>query len=70
MADLGASPALAPQDASRLSEILELDREAERALRDRQSEIRSELMALENGRKGLRGYRAGAGAPKVIDERG
>jgi hypothetical protein len=51
--------------------ILDLDREAEEALRAHQAEIGGALVGLSEGRRGLTGYGAGArSGGKLIDERG
>jgi hypothetical protein len=60
-----------PERARALQEILDLDRESEAILERRRAEIRDELTALGQGRRGLHGYgRDAARASNWIDERG
>ena len=64
-------PGRDPARASALREILELDRESEAILERRRSEIRDELVALGQARRGFHGHGAGdTRASSRIDERG
>jgi hypothetical protein len=71
LGSLGAGdPGPDPARINALKEILDVDRESEAILERRRSEIRDELAALGQDRRGLHGYGAGdARAAWRIDER-
>lgn len=52
-----------------LEAILELDRKSERALESRRDDLGAQLLALDEGRRGLAGYGGGPRTRSRIDER-